>query len=198
MKPRVRPMRGHFCLQASCLNTALQSGCSASLVIWGGTRQVQGLVSSTRNVCCVLGSHTCYMNLTTWTQKENKWVKVRRDPITITVRTRIPEGEPGVYHSRGSGPGTLRDFSMLMWVLVCFASLACMQLVESFPNMYKALRSSPSHDIHWWGGAHLESQQVGGRGRRFKASSATQSCLRAIWDMFFLCEGLFGACSSHA
>lgn len=74
----------------------------------------------------------------------------------------------------GLRPRPLRDFSMLMWVLVCFASLACMQLVESFPNMDKALRSSPSQDMHWWGGAHLESQQVGGRGRRFRNSKPPQ------------------------
>lgn len=69
-----------------------------------------------------------------------------------------------------------------------------MQLVESFPNMYKALRSSPSHDKHWWGGAHLESQQVGGRGRRFRNSRPPQlhRAFGLLWDMFSLWGFVWG------
>lgn len=64
------------------------------------------------------------MNPTTWTQKENKGesksprerVKPRRDPETITVRTRIPEGDRG--HITLGGPDSyLKGFSTLMVVI---------------------------------------------------------------------------------
>lgn len=101
----------------------------------------------------------------------------------------------------GLRPRNLKGFSMLMVVIsvLCKSGMYA-ALPESFPNMYKALRSSPSHNKHWWVGAHLEPQQVGRRGRRFRNSRPPQlhRAFEANLGYVFLCEGLFGACSSHA